>query len=90
MQPAHLHSLINVFVIRLLGSIIPSGIPGVKPFYVAEQTGLCISWMEFTKKTVSHHSFHFSSCYYAHVNCTPLNPTFIEIGVRYSLFCSKT
>ena len=42
------HSLISIFVVRFLDSIIPidviSKISGLQPASVAEQTGFCISW----------------------------------------------
>ena len=63
-QPAHQHSLIIVFVVRCLYSIIsPDSIAKISKFQlasVAAQAGLCLGWSQTPKDTFSHGMAHMS------------------------------
>ena len=61
-QPAHPHSLISVFVVRCLDSIISldsiAEISRLKLASVAAQAGLCLGWSETPKDIFSHSLAH--------------------------------
>ena len=57
-QPAHPHSLISVFVVRWLDSIIPklakSKVSRQELVSVAEQAGLSLTWSQTPENRFSH------------------------------------
>ena len=62
-QSAHPHSLISVFIIRFLCSMLPlvslSGIASLQLVSVAEQAGLSITWSHTTEDMVSRDVAHY-------------------------------
>ena len=61
-QPAHLDSLISVFVFHSLDSIIPINaipkVPRLRLASVDEQAGLSVSWLQISEDRFSHDMAH--------------------------------